>query len=298
MPMSTSELVKRVREAGLRAFSRRKLERWATLGVVPRLHPRKRRKGRGRGKGWTESQWPGEAFWISLFVEDAFTWMKGRRFIDAVLWAWLRGAPVGLRVVRRYLEASYQEERLRLERRLERQRRPDDEEVHDAIDRLAQAFAYQNPTLRMMKVPFQVRHLAMQQVLAQLAAEPLPDTARSATANYERAWEAILGGLGLAWGTRPKEVAAQHRFFSYRNLESLARTLQQRQLLAAREVFVANFYGAFMALERPQSQGDVAPFDRSSAELTARLYSILFQMPPAWVTALFLYTVLRGGRGK
>lgn len=294
MPLTTAQIVAPVRKAGLKDFTARKLERWANLGAIP--HPK--RRGKGRGRGW-EFLWPDQALVCALLIADAFAWQKGRRFEDAVLWAWLRGGPIPLPVVRRYLARAYAQSHGWLERHLKGERRDEEDEPLDLVDRLARVFARKHETLRAEGVPMKTRVPVMREAVAHLMglrwSEDKSETAKS----YRQAWEAIFGRLGIPWATTTAEARRQQAFFEYRRLERLARNATDDELLAARNAFAQGFYQTAEAIERVSAGQRLPASQRSEAEATYRNYSILFQMDPAWVTALFLYNAVnRQKRGR
>jgi hypothetical protein len=126
--------------------------------------------------------------------------------------------------------------------------------------------------------------------------EEASETAKS----YRQAWQATFGTPEIPWATTSAEGRRQQAFFEYRRLERLARKgATDNELLAARGAFAQGFYQTAAAI-RPVSAGQRLPVSqRSETEAAYRTYNILFQMDPAWVTALFLYNAInRKQRGR
>jgi len=299
MPLSADQILGQMRHAGFRSFSLRKLERWANLGAVP--HPK--RKGLGRGKGFVYL-WSEDALWGALFIEDALRWQKSRRFEDAVLWAWLRGAPVPLGAIRRYLAGGIGRQRAWLERHLNKQRQHGAEEPLDLVDRLSRVFAYKHGTLRKIGTPLSHRKRLMQETLANLIGERWSADGRTAKI-YGRADKTILAPLiGIDWNrlqayfTPTRETVSERRFFNYAELEREARTVPDETLLAARASFAGQMFRTMDVLTRIQSRRRVPSREKARAEDTYRIYSILFQLDPSWVIMLFLYSLVVPGKKK
>lgn len=279
---------------GLKRFTARKLERWANLGVLPHA----KRKGRGRGKGW-DYLWPDEAMGGALFIADAFTWQKSRRFEDAVLWAWLRGAPIPVDVVRKYLLQGISRQRSWLDEHLRRQEhRPGDQPL-DLVDRLAQILAAKHGTLRSLRVPTRERLRLMQESLAHLVGEKWSEGRKETVELYTRADQTILSPLiGLPWEqlkrhfSPAKDVPSEQRFFSYSQLERLVKSTHEELLLAAREAFARPFYATLAVISRLQAGDRVPAAAKAQAQEIYQIYSIVFQMDPSWVIVLFLKSLM------
>lgn len=295
MPLTSPQIVAQVRKAGLKNFTARKLERWASLGAIP--HPK--RKGKGQGRGW-EFLWDNQALVSALLIADAFTWQRGRRFEDAVLWAWLRGGPIPLPIVRRYLVRAYAYLHRWLEQHLKAHRRNQEDEPLDLVDRLARVFSRRHDTLRAEGVPMKTRVPVMRETLAGVMGLQWSDEASETVKSYRQAWQAIFGRLGLPWATTSPEGRRQQAFFEFRRLERLARKdATDDELLAARGAFAQGFYQIATAIKRVAAGQRLPASQRSETEAAYRIYSILFQMDPAWVTALFLDNAInRQQRGR
>jgi hypothetical protein len=287
VPLTTSELVERVRAAGLLGFSPRQLERWAHLGVVPHAQ----RVGRGRGRGW-RFLWPDEALPIALFVADALAWQPRHSFREAVLWAWLRGAPIALPVIRHYLAASFRLARRKLERQLNALRRREDE-LLDVIDRAALTRA-RRPGLRKWGGPLSQRRALMQQVVS-LAAGTVwsarPPKRRAAV--YEQTWTALPGHLGLPlpFATDPAEVRRQEGFFAWPQLERWAGTVEDHVLRAIQHAFSGRVFAVEEICRRARQGQHVRRRQLAAAAEDRRVLDVLFRLHPAWVTACMFYQV-------
>jgi hypothetical protein len=291
MPLRTQHVVAAVRTAGFKSFTARKLERWANLGAIPHAQ----RRGAGRGKGW-RFEWPDEALLCALLIADAFTWQKGRRLRDAVLWAWLRNAPVPMPCVRRCLQESYRASHRGLQRELQQGRYPGDEPL-DLVDRLAQTLAQRHETLRTARVPKATRLAAMQETIAQVTGQRWPGRGSRAAKNYRRLWGALVDEQRFPWATETREVRRQQAFFQYGHLEGLARTAPDEHWLAARARFAHHFYVTAATMRRVAAGKLVSAAERAEAVGNHQMYNALFQLHPAWVAALMLYPVLKRMRG-
>ncbi len=320
-------VVKGLRGAGLRSFTKRKLQRWAAPvvevrgsdGTVRRLGLLSGgiRKGQGRGRGWG---WvlPEADLVTATFIQHALDRVAKRTLAgdglgDAGLWAFLWGAPVPLPVVRHYLIESLDQVEHAITARLESRRKYHDDEPTDLILRLAKHMAYDDVALKSAGVPLKDRARLGEQALAHMTGrrwdldEGAPEFyARFSEGYFHRITQALSGSDApikeeFFEPLDPNRVEEEQQFFSFKNLRHLYQNQKECPddwLLQAQAKFSSGQRFLDAVTEAIQKKQHIPDAVMDQAKSLRGLYTMLAKFPPQSVMSFLLWGPYQMGRQK
>lgn len=325
MSIPYDRVEKALRQVGLRSFSKRKLQRWATpvevrdaKGKVHHLGllsgGKRRGKGQGLGWDWTLSE---NDILAATFIEYALDRMAkrdlgGDGLGDAGLWAFLWGAPIQLLLVRHYITKSLDRTEKAITARLESRKRYDDDEPMDLISRLAKHLAYDDVALKKADVPLRDREHLGEHALAHATGRRWGldhDTAEF----YQRFTESYFGAVTqtLSGSDRPvseeffapfnlSRIGQDQHFFSFKHLRRLYRDCPDEWLLQIQQQFSGGQRFLDAITDAIHEKRRIPEAVMEQAKRLRDLYTTLSKLPPEAVMSLLLWepaTHPRGSKG-
>lgn len=315
MPISYGRAEKALRAAGLRSFSKRKLQRWAepvveisgpdgTAQPVGLLSGGQRKgQGQGRGVDWTLSD---DDLLTATFIQYAFDQMEkgrlgGRTLGDAGLWAFLWGAPVPLPVVRHHLGQSSERIEKRVEERLRSRRASREDDVLDLVDRLARHMAYDDAVLKKVGVPVEDRTRLGQEALSAWVGNRWGLSDESAefynrfSGDYLQKITQLLAGLKTATTEQffealtPSGVERGLEFYSFKNLRDIYSKCPDQWLREIQTTFSEGQRFLDAVSDAIRSKRPVLPETMEQAKAIRALYNMLGHLTPEAVISLLLW---------
>ena len=323
MSIPYGRVEKAFRGAGLRTFSKRKLQRWAepvvevpgpdgTLQRLGLLSGGKRRgKGRGAGVNWTLSK---ADFLTAAFIQYALDRMEnrtlgrlgGHTLGDAGLWAFLWGAPIPLPVVRYYLLESLDRTEQQVMRRLESQREYQDDELDNLIERLARHMGYDHPVLKTAGVPVADRQRLGQEALSAWVGKRWEGEIEESSLFYTRITETHLkaiarllagdGGVNTEQffdPLPPSQVEEELSFYSFAHLRELYRECPKEWLDVIQETFSERQRFLDAVSDAIRKKREVPDAIMQQAKDLRALHTMLSRLSPETAVGLMLWGVSR-----
>jgi hypothetical protein len=315
MPVPYERVEKAFRGAGLRSFTKRKLQRWADEpgievvgpdGVGRRLGLLSggRRKGRGYGKGvnWYLSE---TDLLTAAFIQYALDRMDkhtlgGHGLGDAGLWAFLWGAPVPLPVVRHYLLESLDRLEQRTNERLQSRKKDREDEVFELIDRLAQHTGYDDAVSKEAGVPIKDRIRLGQEVFSSWVGKKWTTKNerftffKRFTDEYSQKFTQRLAGSKTAntgqffENSTPSTIEEGLRFHSFKNLREVYRTCPDERLLHIQATFSTGQQFLDAVSEAIRSKKRIPPPVMERVKDLRAFYNICASLGPGAVVSLML----------
>jgi hypothetical protein len=316
--LTTPQLIATLWKGGLRTVTPRKLLRWASPVITTRdsngatrklgALPSPRRKGKGRGKG-VEFLWQPQTLVIAASIEESLRWMrqnsKGRWFGEAVLRAFLIGAPVHPAVVRAYLIEAF----VRLEQWATRQLRgplleePKEQRANRA-KRWAKASSYRGAWSR-LGIPVHIRQAIGEHAAGELVSLRMSSPDDMAQ-DYDEAAEAFYPKvIGLDYTTAKRffdpaeSVADSHAFFSLRRSRELIETCPDAWLLGSQQLIAGRYHFLHDAVVSPGKEPlSLSDTERQRLQDEVAMMTMLWMLPAEHIMMQALATIAQQAWGS